>query len=104
MKAIAAELLRLAKGMTKKKMTFLRSPKVEDSKMNSVQYEVSRLLDTIRRNESIESTFVNRSDDDKSMTLEVGISEHEAVDAIVREIIDVAEKVCDKNGIKMEKD
>lgn len=100
---VAREILKLAKAVLRTEMTFKRSPKVEDSKMNMVHHEVSRFVDTVRKNESLE-TFVNRADDEEAMTLEVGTSDHEEVDAIVREILALAKKVSGKYGIKMKKD
>lgn len=100
MKMIAAELLKLAKTVLRTEMTFIRSPKSDNNKMNVVHYEVSRFLDTVRRNEDL-TTFVNRKDDEKVMKLEVGISDHEAIDAIAREVVELAEKVARRNEIEM---
>jgi hypothetical protein len=97
---VAARLLRLAKSVVKTEMSFLRSPKAENSGMNSIHYEVSRFMDTVRKNEGLE-TYVNREDDNDRMTLEVGISEHESADAIVDAIVELAEKVARKNDIEM---
>ena len=102
MEMIARELLKVAKAVVRTEMTFERSPKADNSRMNVIHYEVSRFLDAIRGNEKLE-TFVNREDDDKVMTLKVGISDHEAVKAIAQKITDLAEGVADKYDIRMKK-
>lgn len=102
MKMITAELLKLAKTVLRTEMTFTRSPKSDNSRMNVIHYEVSRFLDTVRKNEDL-STFVNRTDDGKSMKLKVGISDHEAVDAIANEVLALAKKLARRNGFKMKK-
>ena len=102
MKIVAAELLKLAKTVLRTEMTFSRSPKSDNSRMNVIHYEVSRFLDTVRKNEDL-STFVNRTDDGKTMKLKVGISDHEAVDAIAKEVLALAKKLARRNGFKMKK-
>ncbi len=98
MKVIASELVRLAKAVMRKEMVFT-SPD-SSGKVNVVHYEVSRFLDTVRKNEDLE-TFVNRTDKGDETRLEVGISDHESVDAIVREVVGLAEKIAKKHDIKM---
>lgn len=100
MNKIASDILKVAKAITRTEMTFIRSPKAEDNKFNAIHYEISRFLDTVRRNENLD-TFINRTDDDKEMKLEVGISDHESIDAVVREILALANKVSGKNDIEM---
>ena len=101
MKIIAAELLKLAKTVMRTELNFSRSPNADESKLNLIQYEVSRFISTVRKNEGL-STFVNREDDKDRMTLEVGISDHDNIDAIVREVEKLAEKLANKNDIKLE--
>ena len=98
MKVIASELVKLAKAVMRKEMTFT-SPD-SGGKINVVHYEVSRFLDTVRKNEDLE-TFVNRTDKGDETKLEVGISDHESVDAIVREVVALAEKIAKRHDIKI---
>ena len=100
MKIVAVELLKLAKAVMRTDIVFPRSPQADNSKLNLIHYEVSRFVDNVRRNEGL-STFVNRIDNDDEMKLEVGISEHEAVGAIVREITTLAKKLANKNDIEI---
>jgi hypothetical protein len=100
MKMVASELLKLAKAVMRTDITFSRSPQAEASKLNLIHYEVSRFVDNVRKNENL-STFVNRIDSKDEMKLEVGLSEHEAVGAIVREITTLAKKLANRNGIEI---
>lgn len=101
MRRVIRELLRIAKEVVlRKTLTLHRSPKVENSKLNNIHFEVQRFVDRVRENENMES-FVNRSDTDEEMVLEVGLSEHEEVEAIVREILEIASGLANKNKIEM---
>lgn len=101
--SFSRELLRIAKDVLHRTtLTFKDSPKSEDKARNSVHFEVQRFVDRVRRNEKMD-TFLNRQDSDDEMALEVGLSEHKAIDAIVREILSIAKKLAKKNDLTMKK-
>jgi predicted ABC-type ATPase len=79
-------------------MTVDRADGVENSAYNSVHYEVARFLDTVRRNEGL-TTVLSRVDADDSMRLEVGFTDHEAAEAIERELVKKTSSACARNGI-----
>jgi len=79
----------------------VQRPEEDADKLNKIHYEVQKLVDRVGRNESLES-FVNRTDNEKEMRLEIGLSDHEAIDAIVEEILKTAKKLVDKNEFEME--
>ena len=54
----------------------------DKNKLDSVSAQVERYLSTIRDNEDLE-TFLHRRDEVGKMTLLIGVSDHEAKDAIV---------------------
>ena len=103
MKVVARELLRIAKAVLRTEMTFRRTRTTDDNKLNVIHYEVSRFLEMVRQNEGLE-TFVNRNDDNNTMRLQVGFSDHEAVEAIVRELLSLAEREAAQYGFEMKKD
>lgn len=100
MKKIAFELIKIAKILLKKEMIFKRQEDKKDRKLNTIHREVSEYLDTIRQNEKLE-TYINRLDNDKEMKLEMGISEHEDIDAIAKGIIELAEKLAKRGKIEL---
>jgi hypothetical protein len=101
MKRFAEEILRIAKVLLRIELSFSRDEK-KINDINKIHREIVNLVDRIRQNENLE-TFINRTDNDENMNLEIGISDHEAIDAIVREIIELAEKQAGKYNIKMKK-
>ena len=80
-------------------MTVDRVEGIETSAYNSVHYEVARFLDTVRRNEGL-TTVLSRVDADDSMRLEVGFTDHEAAEAIERELVKKTSNACARNGIE----
>jgi len=100
---IEGRILRIAEAVSRLDLSFKRDPEADEDKLNIICKEVNNLVDRIRRNESLES-FVNRTDDDENMILEVGLSDHEAIEAIVEEIVDTAEKLAKKHEFEMSKE
>ena len=101
MKRFAEEILRIAKAILRIELVFNRDEeKIND--INRIHREIVNLLDRIRQNEDLE-TYINRTDDCEKMSLEIGISDHEAIDAIVKELVELAEKLSKKYEVKMEK-
>ena len=101
MRVIAEEILRIAKSLTRIELVFTRGED-QSGDINRIHREIVTLLDRIRGNENLE-TSVNRVDDSEEMRLEIGISDHEAIDAIVKELVELAEKLAKKNEVKMKK-
>ena len=102
MNRFAEEILRIAKALTRIEFVFNRDSDDKNNDINKVHREIVALLDRIRQNEDLE-TFINRTDDCEKMVLEIGISNHEAIEAIVKELVELAEKLAKKHEIKMEK-
>jgi uncharacterized membrane protein YccC len=98
---IARKLLRIAEDiLLRTSLTFQDSDKTEEKGRNDTHFEIQRFMDRVRRNEKLE-TFLNRRDEAKSMKLEIGLSDHEAVQAIVREILDIAKKLAKKHDMEI---
>ena len=76
-----------------------READIGDAVYGEIHYETQRFLDRLRRNEGID-TFMNRIDTTAAMTIEVGFTDHEEREAIVRELIAVVSKVSARKGIK----
>ena len=102
MKRLAEEILRIAKVLTRIELVFTRDGDDKNNDINKVHREIVTLLDRIRQNEDLE-TFINRTDDPDEMVLEIGISDHEAIEAIVKELVELAEKLAKKHEVKMKK-
>ena len=102
MKRVAEELLRIAKTINRVELVFTRDDEEQNREINNIHREIMVLLDRIRNNEKLE-TSVNRVDNDEEMVLEIGISDHEAIDAIVKELVELAEKLAKKKEIKLKK-
>jgi len=100
---IARELLRMARDIVlRTTLTFQESKKSEEKSRNDAHFEIQRFMDRVRKNEKLD-TFLNRTDREKDMKLEVGLSDHEEVDAIVREILAIAKKLAQKHDMDMKK-
>jgi hypothetical protein len=82
------------------RMTFERK-EGKDKELNSIHFELQRFVSTVRSNEELKTSF-SRVDDDDGMTLMVGLSEHEEMEAIAREIRKQAKKLAKKAGLKVE--
>ncbi len=80
-------------------ITVPRKEGVDEWAYNEVHFELSKFLDRVRRNEGM-ATFIERMDADDSMTLKIGFTDHDAGEAIVRELITKASKVCARHGIE----
>jgi hypothetical protein len=97
----ARKLLRIAGDiLLRTSLTFQDSDKTEERDRNDTHFEIQRFMDRVRRNEKLE-TFLNRRDEGKAMKLEIGLSDHEAVQAIVREILEIAKKLAKKHDMEM---
>jgi len=100
MKRVAEEIMQAAKEIVP--LAVITVPRVEGVDgwvYNEVHAEASRFIDRIRRNEHL-ATFIERQDADDSMVLKIGFTDHDASDAIVREVVGKVSKVCAKYGIK----
>jgi len=98
---LSDELLRIAGEISPQvRLTFSRSSKVEDKDYNSIHFEIQRFVDTVRRNEELQSV-VERIDDDEEMVLLIGVSDHEEREAIVRELGTLAKKLARKFELKV---
>lgn len=100
MKCIAREVLRIAVEMLPQITLVFDKTEAKESDLLSVQIEIQRFVSTIRKNESLESV-VSRKDSGNHMILSIGFTEHEARNAIVREIRKLSEKVSKKLDVKL---
>jgi hypothetical protein len=96
----ARELVRLAEDILRR--TSIVVPRKEGIKpvvYNEIHSEVNRFLDRVRRNEGL-STSLARVDTDFGMLLEVGFTDHEAKEAISREVEQLVARKAKKFGIE----
>lgn len=82
------------------RLTFKRKEGVDQAAYNSICSDLVRFVDTVRGNEGLETQFA-RLDDEKEMTLLVGLSSHEARDAIVEELERQAKKLAKGKDIEV---
>lgn len=101
MNRIGRWLVRLAEEVLPQvRMTFERK-EGKDRELNSVHFELQRFVSTVRSNEELKTSF-SRVDDEDGMTLTVGFSEHEEIEAIMKAIRKQAKKLAKKEGLKVE--
>lgn len=104
MDRIASDLLRIASELLPRiRVTFQKTPKVEDRELNSAHFDIQRFVSTLRKNEEIEC-FVNRRDDDKVMEITIGFTDHDQMSGIVRGMKEMLEKLGRKSGMKVDVD
>ncbi len=97
---VARELVRLADDILRRTSIVVpRREGVEAAAYNEIHYELNRFLDRVRRNEGL-STSLSRVDTEKAMLLEVGFTDHEAKEAIVREAEGLVARNAKKFGIE----
>ena len=102
MNRIAQELLRIAEEiLPQTKLVFKRNKDAEERDYNNLHFEMQRFISTLRGNEELASEVV-RTDDDKTMTLTIGLSEHEAMSGIVRELEKMAKKLAKRAKLEFE--
>jgi hypothetical protein len=98
---IAREILGIAKDLLPRiKITFTRTPKVEEREFHSAHFDIQRFVSTLRGNENLEC-FVSRRDDDKVMEITVGFTDHEAMKGIVESMSEMVRKLGKKSGLKV---
>ena len=98
---LATELLKIATEINPQiTLVFERNGK-EERDLMGVQMEMQKFVSSIRKNEELESVMV-RQDDDETMKLSIGFTEHESKEAIIREIEKLAGKLAKRNGVKVE--
>jgi hypothetical protein len=100
MRKLAQELVEAAREvLVRATITVPRDGSIEHRVYNAIHHEVQGYLDRIRRNEGME-TLLARTDDDEAMRMQVGFTDHEAGEAITRELVKLTSKVCARNGIE----
>jgi len=101
MNRIARDLMQIASElMPRIRVTFTRTPDMEERDLNAVHFDIQRFVSTLRKNEEIES-FVSRRDDDKVMEITIGFTDHEAMDGIVAGMKEMLGKIGRKTDIKV---
>ena len=97
---IARELLVIADELLPRaKIIFPRVAEVDSRAYNEIHFEIQRCIDRIRANETLE-VVVRRHDTPTSMTLAIEFSDHEAKEAISREVVLLAVKLAVRVGLK----
>ena len=98
---IAKELVKLAKKIVfDEDIVFVRGDDVEDRVLNEIWRDIGTYLDRIRKNEGIE-TYTARTDNGRVMEISIGVKDHEQKKAILKAVIDHAEKLGKRNGVKV---
>ena len=98
---ICEGILRVAEEiMPQTRLHFKRSDEVEPKEYNAIHFELQRFVATVRQNEGLEATMA-RIDDDEEMLLLVGLSKHDARDAVVEELERQARKMAKKADIDL---
>ena len=72
----------------------------DPKKRNSLASKIEHFLGQIRNNEGIE-TFIHRRDEPDKMTILIGVSDHEAKDAIVKALWKRAEREAGNEGVSI---
>ena len=102
MNRIAQELLRIAEEiLPQMKFVFKKSEDAEERDYNNIHFELQKFVSTLRGNEDLASK-VTRIDDDKAMTLVVGLSEHDEMEGIVKALEKMAKKLAKKAELEVE--
>ena len=102
MNRIATDLLILASELLPRvKATFIRTPKTEEKDLTLAFLELQRFIVTIHNNEEV-TTFIGRTDTEDAMIVDVGFSDHEALQSISVHISDMAKKIGKKLNITVD--
>lgn len=72
----------------------------DSAKRATVANKIESFLSQLRNNEGLDS-FVHRKDDQDKMTILIGVSDHEAKDAIVKALWKRAEREAGNAGIRI---
>ena len=101
MNRIASEILKVAADlMPRIRATFEKGEDVEDRVLNSIHFDIQRFVVTLRKNEEL-TCLVSRQDDDKTMEITIGFTDHEAMKGIVDSLKEMLEKMERKTGVKV---
>jgi acyl carrier protein phosphodiesterase len=99
---IAQELLRIAEEIIPQmRFVFKRRKDAEERDYNGIHFELQKFVSTLRGNEELASK-VTRIDDDKAMTLVVGLSEHDEMKGIVKALEKMAKKQAKRAELEVE--
>ena len=101
MNRIAGNILKIATELVfDREITFIRDDGTDQQALNQLHYELQSYVDRIRHNEGI-PTCTLRIDDDNMMRVMVGVTDHEAKDAILNAVSDQARALSHKYGIRI---
>lgn len=99
MNRIAGELLKIAAEINPQVTVVFDRKGAQERDLTQIQIEMQRFVSSIRRNENLES-ILSREDDNDTMRLSIGFTDHESKAAIVREVKHLADRLAHKSGIK----
>ena len=100
MKRVARDICKLARDLVFDADIKLVRGDVEDYKLRKVFSEVHSFLDKVRKNEDIEIYTACRGGDNE-MEISIGLTDHEAKEAILRDAIKKIEKYGKRMGIEV---
>ena len=101
MNRIAKELMLIASEILPRiKVTFKKTPKIEERDLNSIHMDIQRFILTLRKNEALESN-VSRRDDDNVMEITIGFTDHEQMEGIIDGIDELIRKLGRKSDIQV---
>jgi hypothetical protein len=98
MREVVAQLKNLVAELSSDVMVVVKDD--DPKKRDSLAARLENFLYQIRNNESIH-TFVHRRDEPGKVTMLIGVSDHEAKDAIVKALWTRAEKEAGRAGIRV---
>lgn len=101
MNRIAKDILRVASDLVPRiRATFKKEADMSERDLNTIHFDIQRFIGTLRRNEEM-SCFVTRQDDDKTMEIVVGFTDHEAMNGIVDSLNQMFKKIERTKGIEV---
>ena len=98
---IANRLVKMARKLVfDEDIIFVRSADTNDHVLNQIYHDIQSFLDRVRRNEGVE-TYTGRRDNGSAMEISIGVTDHEAKKAILRDTIKHAEKLGRRFDVKV---
>jgi hypothetical protein len=98
---VAKELVRIAEGLSVDTELVLSDVGKDDSMdIRRLCAEIQSEMDRIRHNEGVE-TFMSRTDTEDGVRISIGVSDHEAKEAIVDHLKSRADRFCRGLGVKV---
>jgi len=98
---IARELLKIARKLVfDEDIIFVRDDDTKEAVFDKIYLEMQKFLGRIRRNEGME-TYTGRRDNNTAMEISIGLDDHDAKSAILRDTLKHAEKLGKRMNVKV---